>query len=491
MTRAILIVCFFFFGTERITAESNQATTPSRPPQSNAKGREQRKLLILVNVDTLRADRLGAYGSPLKLTPAIDALASAGVTFENAYAASNHTRPSVASLLTGLYPSSHGFWFDDSTVVSEPNLATLFRKKGWTTLWINANPNTGVFRKSFQQGWGEWKFGDQVYFRASEVVPIVEAQIAGADSSSPLFIYLQLADPHGPYTPASYRHHDLFAGDSILDKYRFRDLLPGQEPATKAEIKNAFNRYNAEIREMDRALEPFLAKLAHRFDLSVIVTADHGESFGENGVLSHGSSVQEEQIRVPLIFWAESDRFRRGERVTSVVSHVDVLPTLRDTLKIPAAKSEAGVSLLPLLENDGVFERMRTMLRLTDREILVETKYSVDYFLKTYRPELYERWRKFDLTPLGRAIIWRSALGPIWKSTRLSHKLAVFRVVAYRMQDNELSQVSSAGETPAKPDDSSRERWAKINRRFPMDLKPVPPPTAEQLKILKSLGYIR
>lgn len=492
--RAILLLFGLFFVARLSGAEVDRhplSSDRSAAKNANAVTNGSTQLLILVNVDTLRADRLGAYGNSRGLAPAMDALASDGVLFENAYAASNHTRPSVASLFTGVYPSSHRFWFEDSEVVSKPNIATVFRRAGWTTLWFNANPNTSVFRESFHQGWGEWKNRDQYYFPASEVVPIVEEGIERADKTSPLFVYLQLTDPHGPYTPAIYPP-DLFAGDSIRDKYHFADLrFDRKETPTAADVENAINRYDAEIREMDSALGALLARLAIRFDLSVILTADHGESFGEYGTQGHGSSVQEEQIRVPLIFWSEGKCFRRGVRVASVVSQVDVLPTLREILDVPPLSREHGQSLAPLVMNGGVFDVMRATLRLANREVLVETKYSADYILKTFYPELYEGWRGFDLTPLGRAIVWRSLLGEVWKSTSLSHKLAVFRVVPYRMQDADLSRVTIRGEIGERRDDLARVRWAKINRRVPMDRKPVPAPSEDELKKLKALGHVR
>jgi arylsulfatase A-like enzyme/Flp pilus assembly protein TadD len=296
--------------------------------------------VLLISVDTLRADALGCYGNQGAATPWIDRLAAGGVRFEIAHAQNVVTLPSHANLLSGLYPLRHGvrdntgFRFPPDL----PTLATILRAKGWRT---GAFVSAFVLDSRFGLDRGFEVYDDRVGGQEGGVAFVTPERPAPQTVAAARrwlesvrgqrwFAFVHLYEPHFPYEPP-----EPFAS-------RFR-----QHP------------YAGEVATADAALgpllEPLLAPGAAQHVL-VVLTSDHGESLGEHGETTHGIFAYESTLRVPLILWAPT---LFGPRlVRSAVRHVDVLPTVLDALGMDVPADLPGRSLLPLIAGKKGPERV-------------------------------------------------------------------------------------------------------------------------------------
>lgn len=301
-----------------------------RPPH-----RDPGLSVLLITIDTLRADALGAYGRAGAETPWIDRLAAAGVRFESAHAHNVITLPSHANLLSGQYPFRHGvrdnsgFRFPAGT----PTLATLLRAKGWRTgAFVSAFP----LESRFGLGSGFEVYDDHLggaeehtAFHVPERRGWVTVEAAlhwlGEHRGERTFCFVHLYEPHFPYEPP-----EPFAS-------RFKG-----EP------------YHGEVAAADAALEPLLRPLLEagvNGRTLLVLTADHGEALGEHGELTHGVFAYEGTLRVPLIFFAPG--LLSSSTVSAPVRHIDVLPTVLDTLGLTVPSELPGRSLLSLMEHPG------------------------------------------------------------------------------------------------------------------------------------------
>ena len=296
------------------------APAPEPPPASRARH------LILITIDTLRADRVGAYGYARARTPRIDALAARGVRFEHAYATAPITLPSHASLLTGRYPPGHGSRHNGMRVDSAvPTIATVLSTAGFATGgFVSAFPldrrfglNNGFSTYGDRMPRGtrgrlenERPGRDTVDEALAWLTPTLTASRANGGR---IFLWVHLFEPHAPYgQPGS--------GRSVAD------------------------RYDDEIAESDAQVGRILDALGQDAASSVIVVAaDHGEAFGEHGEISHSLFVYDTTLRVPLVIAGPGVPTRT---VGSPVSLVDVAPTVLPLLGLARLDSD-GVDLAP------------------------------------------------------------------------------------------------------------------------------------------------
>jgi arylsulfatase A-like enzyme len=275
--------------------------------------------VLLVTIDALRADHVGAYGYERKLTPAFDALAAQGTLFERAYCPTPHTSYSVTSLLTGKYMRPlllQGAGEDSDT------WAGLLRTYGYRTaafyppavFFIDQNRFEGFAKRAldFEYRWVEFAEGEK---RLAQV----RDYLRSSPREKPLFLWVHLFGPHEPYEA----HPGLDFGDRDID------------------------RYDSEVAAADATLGE-LVKLMHarRPGAVTIVSADHGEEFGDHGGRYHGSSVYEEQVRVPLVVVGPGVK---QQRVSEVVQTIDLLPTVLSALSVPRPPRIRGRDLGPLL----------------------------------------------------------------------------------------------------------------------------------------------
>jgi arylsulfatase len=326
--------------------------------------RSERKLLLLVTVDTLRADHVGAYGAT-GLTPALDALAAESVVFERAYAPASCTLPSIAALMTSRYPEELGIESNMSALPPATTLASWLRERGWRTGAVVSNL---VLRRSSGVDAGFGRFDDQMRQRervreAPERTAVNTTRAAlkllgelVSGGRSPVFLWVHYQDPHGPYTPPpGTRRRFLKAEQQAPDGRRELPLSDGvsglgalptyQVVQDRREV--AFYRagYKGEVAYTDQAFGELLAGLEQRgLGRAVVVfTADHGESLGEEDYwFAHGERLHEPLVRVPLIVRGSG---RAPGRRTDVASLLDLFPTLAALAGVPAPAGLRGRDL--------------------------------------------------------------------------------------------------------------------------------------------------
>lgn len=310
--------------------------------------------VLLYVVDTLRADALRCYGNARVDTPHVDALARAGTLFENAVSNASWTRPAMASLFTGLYPTRHATQGQgDMLPAGVDTLAGVLARHGYATGFLTANPNTSAF-------WGLGRgFADMLEFykRVPEVVTRATEWID--QNKEPFFLAILTIEPHFPYVAAP-KEFDRFGGDyrGPVDGSTWE--LPGAELSPE-DRDRILSLYWAQVAFNDASFGRLLAHLDARGrldDTVVVFTADHGEEFWEHGRRGHGFSLAEGVTRIPLVVaYRGSDRVGRGLRVTPTVELVDVFPTVLDLAGIAAPPALDGRSLLAAADdtNAAVF----------------------------------------------------------------------------------------------------------------------------------------
>jgi len=305
-------------------------------------GGPTRPNLLLVTVDTLRADRLGCYGGDPEVGAFLCGLADAGIRFEWALAAAPYTAPSVASILTGLYPSSHGVTQTPTSYLRADvdTVAERLQAAGYQTAAFVSNP---ILERSHQLDQGFLVYDQEMQRQERNRPDKVEREAAAttdavlrwarARAREPWFLWVHYQDPHGPYEPPDAPAVHDEPGDPRLpvlqDDHSGRDGIPAYQALPGVFTQRAYERrYRAEIEHLDRQLARLVRGLDELGDPpTVLLTADHGEAFGEDGYyFAHGHSVGLDQIRVPLLWRPAAPRTARVE--SRPVSLIDVAPTL-------------------------------------------------------------------------------------------------------------------------------------------------------------------
>jgi len=311
-------------------------------------GAQRTPNLLIVVVDTLRADRLGAYGNERGLTPFLDELAARAVVFTNAYAVTSWTCPSVASLMTSRFPSQHHVVsFAAPLADGELTLAEALAPLHYVMGGFSANFRL-MASLGYGQGFDEWqtRVADIPAAEINERALRWLDSVWSRDSDRPAMLYLQYIDPHAPYDPPEpFRGRFARAGgDAAAANTKL--LANRWFLLERADVDLLKSLYDAEVASVDAEMRRLFAELQERGfldDAIVVVTADHGEEFWEHGNLSHGIALYEESVRVPLIIATPGQR--DGRRVDETVSLVDVAPTLLSLLGLPEEALFEGRSL--------------------------------------------------------------------------------------------------------------------------------------------------
>jgi len=351
--------------------------------------------VVIVVIDTLRADSLSCYQEKVSssvTTPNIDRLAANGARFLSAYAQAPWTRPSTASLFTGLYPASHGIVTPfDPLSQALPTMASMLKRRGYQTVGFSANPQvspTFGFHNGFDRFWSsttrlvdksagvrllrKWGLGKSekqpsrgvLHSTADDVNLAIERWLKEEPGDAPTFLYVQYLDPHDPYTAPEDLLQSPRLGDvdeSVL--YASQELppyplegssLPELDPQELHELQR---RYDTEIRFVDDRLGKMLESLRAAGiwgeDDYLIITSDHGEEFHEHQQWQHGRSLFEEMIHVPLIMVGPN--IPAGDVVQKPVELVDVLPTVAAWTGDPPRFNQHGENLFGGYKKMGAF----------------------------------------------------------------------------------------------------------------------------------------
>ena len=314
----LLLVAFGCTTEERETPSANPAIFKVRPN------------LLLITLDTVRADRLGIYGYESASTPALDSLAMAGMRFEWAIGPTPLTLPSHATLLTGVYPPEHGLHSNLSGALGEEieTLAKVVSRQNYrTAAFISAFVLDARF--GLAQGFEVYNDDLSETTAARNEVAEVPGNVVTDralewledESGSPFFCWVHLYDAHAPYQPPE------------AFRSRFDDPYDGELSFADSQVGR---------------LIAWLDENSLRSRTLVVVVGDHGESLGDHGEDQHGFFIYNSTIRVPLIFsWPE--QIRANSVVSQVVGMVDVFPTITDLLQVEGPRNISGQSLLPLM----------------------------------------------------------------------------------------------------------------------------------------------
>jgi arylsulfatase A-like enzyme/Flp pilus assembly protein TadD len=380
--------------------------------------------LLLVVIDTLRPDHLGAYGYPRPTSPRLDAAAEAAVLFENAISQAPWTAASLASLFTGLYPSVHGLdsgprWgpsersaggaleFGVQTVLSpsQVTLAEVLRRSGYRTAGFVSNTYANsIF--GFAQGFekyddehGDYGMSPESPKRRAHDTNRSVFEWLDAELEEPFFLFVHYNDPHWPYDPPAP------FGQRWVSGYRGQ-LTPAEtgaaldrkgEPITYLspdDIRYVIGLYDGEIAYVDAQVGRLLDRvrsLELDREVWIAITSDHGEEFLDHGGGSHGFTLYDEQIRVPLLFLAPGRL--EPSRIDAQVRLIDVPPTILEIagVEVPPEGIQ-GRSLLPLMKgttsesreaySEATYHGNRKSLRTTDgRKVIYGLEDGeVDYF---------------------------------------------------------------------------------------------------------------
>ena len=360
----------------------SSACAPAPDPRPN---------VLLIVVDTLRADHLGAYGYQKRETsPHIDELARSSLRFDRAYAAAAWTRPSIASILTGLSPLTHGANVAGAMLGEDiETLAETFHGAGFATAGVVSNAHL-LREVGFAQGfdlWSEEHARDHEYVSSEAVTADALEMLAQlSDERAPWFLFVHYFDPHFAYID----HEDIaYAAHAA-------PLLQGDEPMSELrqtvdrwsdeDREFLLGRYDEEIRVTDAAIGELLGYLAASGadeETLIVFTADHGESFGERNEIGHGS-LREEVIRVPLLL--RPPRGVEARAIQQPVSLLSIAPTLLELAGVEhdadrfhaaslaewlfgdPAQSTAGPVFSEILWKQGVVEGRYKLVLDTQRE---------------------------------------------------------------------------------------------------------------------------
>jgi len=306
--------------------------------------------VVVIVIDTLRADHLPSYGYAHDTAPLMSELARDGVVFERAYSTSSWTAPATASLFTSLYPFQHGVVTGmvatlrarrlDPTITLNAipdevvTLPEVMRRAGYRTFGVADNLNICA-AEGFDQGFGAFRsYNDLGAAAVNAQVEEWKGEILAP--GSPYFLYVHYMDPHKPYLP--------------MQPWASR-LGETGTPEVSA--------YDSEIRHVDEHLRDLFDSLGWDENTIVVVTSDHGEEFGDHGDFGHGHNLHNETVQVPLLVYPASAFGRESGRVGEPVSLVDLLPTLREVVGAPAVEHEEGRSLRGILRNgsDSIRDR--------------------------------------------------------------------------------------------------------------------------------------
>jgi arylsulfatase A-like enzyme len=289
--------------------------------------------VLFISIDTLRADHLGMYGYERGTSPGIDAFAKTATVFESAQSSSSWTLPSIASLMTSLYSTTHGCWKIQSRLEPEyETLAESLRDAGWDTAMVVPHLFLSA-QYGLQQGFTH--VDDTLIRTAADSDQAISSpgitergvrfleRKAAAKDGVPWLLWLHYFDPHDAYLPHA-GFSERFGTEKDIDLY------DGEIAFTDAHVGMVLAR---------------LDELGLSKDTIVVIVADHGEEFGEHGHPRHGYTLYQEAVRIPLIVRVPGIA---PSRVTAVVSGVDVMPSLLEACGVDAPAQIEGRSLLAL-----------------------------------------------------------------------------------------------------------------------------------------------
>ena len=515
---ALIALVVQWRGRSRVeSAEGFWPPTTSRPAH-RASGRPPD--VILVVLDTLRADRLGCYGYDRPTSPHIDAFASDAVRFDMAFSPSPWTAPAHASIFTGLFRSQHGMhwdhlWLDDRFVT----LAEALRERGYQTValsnndFVSTNTNlTQGFDRVAMPTWlgfakqnALYRFVRLVWKRTEALGPLlgrwflhdaggpattllVDDVLDRRDPARPLFLFINYMEPHQPYEPTRAYRRAFVRPEDLARSYEIdqgseatcRYIFGLDPPQTERDLGILSALYDARVRELDDHFADLIRLLQAETDLDnvlVVVTSDHGEHLGDHRLLGHQFSVYNALIRVPLI--VRCPRLLRPQRVDRPVQTHDVFPTLLAWTETAAAQTAEVI--VPSLAT-----ALSTSTQPARRRVVAEYLNPPGWVLNAAQ----QQYPAFDFS------FWKVAATAIIEEGRKFVLRSDRRVALYDLSTDPEEQHNVAA---AHPEQVARLRQSLVEWRDSFapytsdgsDVRTGHRLTEEQMQRLRDLGYVR
>jgi choline-sulfatase len=346
--------------------EPSKQPPATAPPSAPAGTRTN---VVLITIDTLRADHLGAYGYARPTSPRLDAFAKRAVVFDQAYTYWPKTRGSFVAMMSGRRDSQTGYGKSHPLLLDfNPTLAEVLKKAGYQTAAIVDNPNVAAqhgYARGFdryRETWTEEKLATEMD-RTRAITGDGVAFLDQAPADQPFFLWLHYVNPHAPYTPpapydtaflkdgAAQQGPRLRAVDGFVGGIRKEWAVPGQE-----RLGYYVAQYDGEIAAVDQEVGQVLDALdrsPHAARTLVVVTSDHGESLGEHDYyFDHGQDLHDPCLRIPLL--VAQPGVAGGTRSAELASTLDLVPTVLDAVKVSYPPDLAGSSLLPALRGQAL-----------------------------------------------------------------------------------------------------------------------------------------
>lgn len=362
--------------------------------EPEAESRLEAPNVILISIDTLRADHLGCYDYDRPTTPNLDRLCEDSVVFSESIAHAPSTLHSHASILTSLIPHHHGAGWGGKTRLSPEalSLAEIAQQAGLATAAFTGG---GQMDRIFglDQGFDTYQQPGAAHFygtvkRASEWLE--------TRPNRPFFLFLHTYETHHPYEP-DQRFLELFEKDysgDLPDQISvglLREINRKERPLEEGDLEHIINTYDAEIRSMDEGLQHLIAFLQENSlyeDTMIVFTSDHGEEFGEHGRIGwHSHSLYDELLKVPLIVKFPNQE-HGGTRVEDQVGGIDIAPTVLAALGLPAPEVFQGKDLTPLAAGAGM--ESRAVISRIDRALDKDINSIRKPGWKLYRNQLFD-----------------------------------------------------------------------------------------------------
>lgn len=363
--------------------------------------------VIIITLDTLRADHLSCYGYPRPTTPVLDRMAAQGIRFARAYSHCERTNPSHASILTGLHPRTHGVI--NCRMPMSPQVETLqkmLRAYDYATM-------AAVSIKHLGPDWGMAEGFETFY-------PCEEARRPGEETvdlvinwlstrrNRPFFAWIHLFDPHWIYDPPAPYNGLYYDGDPYNpDSHSMEEAHASHggrvsDMVGVTDIAYPVGLYDGAITYTDAQVGRILDTLrrtGQEENTLVVVTADHGEGLGEHKIYFDHFGIHQEEIHVPLIFYCPRYPWS-GRIVDSLAAHVDIVPTILDSLNLPIPGHLEGYSLVPAMKGEGEARPQAIYLQMHDGYavgLMTPRQQFIQYLQASPTPPFLFKFKENDL----------------------------------------------------------------------------------------------
>ncbi len=406
--------------------------------------------VLLIVVDTLRPDRMSLYGAERPTTPALDSLAGQACVFERAYSTSSWTMPAVASIMTGMYPSSHKATEISRTLAPElETLAEGFAASGFQTAAVVSH--TFVDEKhGFDQGFAAFDSKNALGHEAISTEGVTDLAIARIEQftqkrKTPFFLFVHYFDPHFNYKD----HPDIdFAAPHAgrLDgKQEYGDIRAIRHSLQDDELQYLLDLYDEEIRHTDAGIGRLVAALRkHGLDEETVIVfaSDHGEEFLDHGRIGHRKTLYEEVVRVPMLIRVPGGAARR---VADPVSIGSLAPTIRELAGLPRNQDAVQFrSLADLVEGRATSTRGAIYLETEKTVGMVEQEVKGD----DYHAIILDGWKLIEDRRSGEQELFDLSRDPLESANLASQDTA--RLATLKEALEVSRRLATSGQAPGR-----------------------------------------